>query len=180
MAAIGALLASLPVAGAAAALAALLAMLAPALSSDDAGFLAHLILKRPPKILRETQWGVQKRTYEQNLAYRAHYAAAAARRLASGESDRAREERFFAQHLAAEEARVKSARMAEAAADRWGPLLGWIHTNTAKTHRPSHIAADGANFDVRYPPVSTGGLPGTLPHCDCIAGPPTPGARMLR
>ena len=122
-----------------------------------------------------------------NLSYRAHYAIEATKRVAKsvseGESVRGAlegERRHLAQHLDACEARRAGAAMNEAAAVRWGPLLSWNHPNTGKDHRPSHVAANGANFDVRRPPQSTEGmLPGQALNCHCPVGPPIPGGRML-
>ena len=122
-----------------------------------------------------------------NLSYRAHYAIEATKRIANsvseGEGLRGAlegERRHLAQHLDACEARRTGAVMNEAAAERWGPLLSWNHPNTGKDHRPSHVAANGANFDVRRPPQSTEGmLPGQALNCHCSVGPPIPGGRML-
>ena len=47
-------------------------------------------------------------------------------------------------------------------------------------HRPSHVAADGANYDVDNPPLATErARPGEKRHCHCTPGPPIPGGRML-
>lgn len=122
-----------------------------------------------------------------NLSYRAHYAIEAMKRVASDVSqgntlkDALNAERInLTRHLEASETREAGARLNQAAAERWGPVLSWNHTGKSSTHRPSHVAANGANYDVRNPPQSTEGLlPGQAPHCDCLAGPPIPGARML-
>jgi hypothetical protein len=124
-----------------------------------------------------------------NLSYRAHYAIEATKRIAqdvkNGGSVRDAlkgEGRYFTAHLEASEAREAGAQLNNAAARRWGPVLSWRHPETGgRDHRPSHVAADGANFDVRNPPQFTDGmLPGQALHCHCVPGAPIPGARMLR
>ncbi len=115
-------------------------------------------------------------------AYGGFYALSALRRVAAAEDfDNAldKERRYFVQQREASRRRVAGATLNDAAAAIHGPILSWIHTGRAKTHRPEHEVAHGANFDVRLPPTETGGLPATLPHCDCVPGPPIEGARML-
>ncbi len=116
-------------------------------------------------------------------AYKGFYALNALRRVAAAEDKSQqlrRERRFFGQQLEASRRRTAGAALNDAAAAIHGPVLSWVHTGRAKTHRPSHEAAHLSNYDVRNPPRSTDGLlPGMAMHCDCVAGPPIPGARML-
>ena len=123
-----------------------------------------------------------------NLSYRAHYAIEATKRIASkvfedGDLGGALEgeRRHLAQHLEACKDRTNGAAMNEAAARRYGSrILSWNHPNTGADHRPSHVAANGANFDVDNPPLATErARPGEKRHCHCIPGPPIPGGRML-
>ncbi|MCP6286100.1 hypothetical protein NL472_28040, partial [Klebsiella pneumoniae] len=79
----------------AAAIASLLALAAPALEAAAAEFLAALIIRRVPRPPAGTQWGVVSSVYEQNLAYRAHFAIRSAGRLAAGHSSEEREQRFY-------------------------------------------------------------------------------------
>ena len=123
---------------------------------------------------------------ELTLTYRAHYAIQAARRMtesirggASVEEARTKEATYFARHREAVRQRDAARRMVEAAQDRYGPVLGWRHGNP-KEPRPSHLAADGANFRADRVPTSTGALPGVLPNCTCVPTAPFPGARMLK
>lgn len=125
-----------------------------------------------------------RHTHIDNLIHRAHYAINATKRVVTAEDVRKGftvERRFFLQHREAERVRTAGAKLNEAAAERWGPILSWNDTGKAKTHRPSHLAADGKNYDVRRPPTSTGGvLPGQALHCDCVPGPPKQNAEVLR
>lgn len=160
-------------------------------TSEDASVanaVARLVVDdaKPLPKLTETNTAL-RRAHIDNLVYRAHYAINATKRVAAsvveGEDLRGAlrgEGRFLHQHLEANRVRAAGAKLNDAAAERWGPVLGWNHTGKAHTHRPNHVAADGANYRVDSPPVSTDGmLPGMALHCDCIAGPPHPGGRML-
>ncbi len=116
-------------------------------------------------------------------AYKGFYALNALRRVAAAE-DKAqqlrRERRFFGQQLDASRQRVSGAILNDAAVARWGPILSWNHGPNSPNDRPHHVAADGANYDVRNgPPKETGSFPATEPHCGCTPGPPREGARML-
>lgn len=162
----------------------------PALDDDVSTPVARLVVRAIPQQASPERPAslAETRASRANLSYRAHYAIEADKRLAkkvlSGESvtDAFKgERRHFRAHLEASLDRVAGARMNDAAVERWGNILSWIDTGRAHTHRPSHLAADGANYDVRRPPVATDGmLPGQAPHCDCVPGPPKRSARMLR
>lgn len=168
-----------------AAISALLGLLpgAPEDSVRDAA--ARLIVEDTRPDIGET--GTLRRAHMINLVYSAHYVINAMRRLGTkvseGESLHkalVNEGRYLQQHRQANEARVAGARINAAAVERWGPILGWHHTNKASTHRPSHVKADGANYRPDSPPRSTEGmLPGMALHCDCVPGPPKPNARIL-
>lgn len=173
------------------AIAALLRMIPglPSLSEDDVSLPVARMVSRisgaTPK-----PGDAQIAVNAANLSYRAHYAIEATKRVALKVADGAgprealsTERTHLVQHLEASEARSSGAALNEAAAKRWGPVLSWRHAASRKgaaNHRASHVAADGANFDVRNPPQSTDGmLPGQALHCDCLPGAPIPGARML-
>lgn len=129
------------------------------------------------------------------ISYRAAYAAAAVRRLSGGvlaaetgsggEALRAAlgaERRHLGAHLEATRRRLAGARATKAMVDLHGPVLSWRHGETRRPEepRPTHLAADGANFDLRAgTPAYTGALPGVPPGCSCAWGPPAPGARLL-
>ncbi len=162
---------------------------APAAAASVAFGVASLIVQTPRNSgvrgSRLTARGAGPASEGQLLreaAYKGFYALNALRRVAAAE-DKAqqlrRERRFFGQQLEASRRRTAGAALNDAAAAIHGSVLSWVHTGRAKTHRPEHEAAHGANFRVDAPPASTGGLPATLPGCDCIPGPPIPGARML-
>lgn len=162
---------------------------APAAAASVAFGVASLIVQTPrnsgARGSRLTARGAGPASEGQFLreaAYKGFYALNALRRVAVAE-DKAqqlrRERRFFGQQLDASRRRTAGAALNDAAAAIHGPVLSWVHTGRAKTHRPEHEAAHGMNFRVDSPPTSTGGLPATLPGCDCIPGPPIPGARML-
>jgi hypothetical protein len=167
-----------------------LLLLLPGLSGASgasvANAAARLVALDPPALPEEA--GVLRAATLSNLSHRGHYAVAAFRRLAGSvargddlRQARRKEARFFAQHREAERMRTAGARLNDAAAERWGPILSWNDTGKAKTHRPSHLAADGKNYDVRRPPRSTGGiLPGQAPNCDCVPGPPREGVEVMR
>lgn len=129
----------------------------------------------------------------EELGYRAMYAVNAIKRVGTaalgeneGRLDRVRhalevEGTYLAAHRQAQQRREAGRALNEAAAAIHGPVLSWVHLDTARTHRPAHVRAHGANFDIRNPPRETDGmLPGMAMHCDCVAGAPIKGARMLR
>lgn len=175
------------VAGAIAALLKLIPGLPDLPEADVTAPVSRMVSRITPRSARAGEGEI--RADAANLSYRAHYAIEATKRIAgkvaNGEPLRdalGAERTYLKQHLEASEAREAGARLNEAAARRWGPVLSWRHPETGgRNHRPSHVAADGANFDVRNPPQATEGmLPGMALHCHCTAGPPIPGARMLR
>lgn len=110
-------------------------------------------------------------------ARRAMYLLEAVRRLATGGS-LAQERRYFDAHRKAEKARREAAKQVDAAAVRWGPVLGWRATMDSVT-TPECRAAHGHNFRAAVPPAI--GYPGTLHagNCRCKPGAPFPGAKLL-
>ncbi len=130
--------------------------------------------------------------YVDNLIYRARYAIAAMRRLEAAvaaeqdaphggalEAALLSEDRHFDSHQDAMRRRVAAVKMVGAAVERWGPVLGWRHDHPGEP-RSTHRDADGQNFDTRRGvPTSTGGLPGALPGCACMAVAPFENARLL-
>jgi hypothetical protein len=167
-----------------AAVAAILVPLAPTSVSSDAVVdaaenVAKMVLRDPPDVSGSGRGPAEDRAIVENLLHRGFYGVAAFRRLLSGKPLED-EGRFFDMHQQANDTRLKGARVNDAAADRWGSLLGWHHHGTARTHRPGHVDADRKNYDLtRLPPISTGGWPGTLPGCDCSPAAPYPGAPLL-
>jgi hypothetical protein len=117
-----------------------------------------------------------------NLLHRAHYAINATKRVVRSEDIRkgfAKERMYFAAHREAERRRTAGAKMVDAAIELHGPLLGWKHGHP-KEPRPTHLQADGMNFDARSVPAYTGALPGVLPGCTCTVTAPFENGRVLR
>lgn len=123
-----------------------------------------------------------------NSGYQALYAIAAVRRIAravEGGDDLgdalSREKHNHDLHVNAIETRNRGAKLNVAAAERFGNVLNWNHTGTARTHRHPHVAADGKNYNIFEPPASTDYmLPGMEPNCDCVPAAPVQGAGVLR
>lgn len=111
-------------------------------------------------------------------ARRARYVLAAMRRLESGEPTAA-EARLLRAHLRAEEKRQQAARRVDAAAAKWGDLLGWYARKDDRT-TPECAHAHGRNFLASRPPAI--GYPGMLHggNCRCKPGPPWSQAPLLR
>lgn len=91
----------------------------------------------------------------------------------------AKERKNYALHKEAQRQRRAVDTMISGAIAVYGPILSW-HAIKRETSRPSHLRADGKNWDARRTPTQTGGRPGELPNCLCYVGPPIPGARLLR
>lgn len=151
--------------------------------SDGAARLAVEGVPEPPSVGLDSPLG---RMHIQNLIRRAQYAIQAAKRMArrvgAGASLRSaflQEAGPFKKHRSAEADRTDSGRMAHEALRRYGRRATWIHGDP-KEPRPTHLAADGKQFDILDPPVSVGKvLPGVLPGCTCTIGAPRPGARRI-
>lgn len=163
----------------------LLATLPNALGGRVSRVTASLVLRDLPQ--RTDPGGALLAAHRDNLLYRAWYGVNAVSRIASKVAEGAdlraaveAEDPYFAAHKLASEKRTAGARLNDAAAERFGPVLGWNHGSHGPNDRPHHVAANGLNFDVRNPPEETEGLPATLTHCGCVPGPPKRGARMLR
>jgi hypothetical protein len=152
--------------------------------------IARLVVQDQPTPTNGT--GANLAASESNLAYRALYAVSAVKRLvkaARGPSEESVEDRltkalqaersYLEGHLSASKRRTQQAAVLDAMAKAHGPILSWNHRDIGKTHRPSHLRADGSNFDIREVPRSTEAFPGFLPGCHCFPGPPLPGARNL-
>lgn len=84
-----------------------------------------------------------------------------------------RERSFELAHERARRRRLEAAHAVSAAADRWGPVLGW-HAHKDDRTTPECFEAHGSNFRVDRPPVI--GWPGTLHagQCRCRPGKPFP------
>lgn len=104
----------------------------------------------------------------------------ALKRLATAEDRRAQldtEKRYFKAHQDAQRKRRAVAAQVDAAAERYGPLLGWrakMDERTTAECRDAH----GKNFKATKPPAI--GLPGTVHlHCRCEITEPYPNGRMI-
>lgn len=108
---------------------------------------------------------------------RARYILAAARRLNAGEPLKA-ENRLLNAHLAAERRRRGAGQRIDAAAAKYGTLLGWYARKDRRTTADC-AAAHGCNFLATAPPAI--GWPGTLHggNCRCEPGPPWSQALLL-
>lgn len=111
------------------------------------------------------------------VARRAMYILAGCRRLAGGGTADT-EKRLYGAHLAAERRRAKAADAVDAAAAKYGPVLGWWATRDDRT-TPACFAAHGSNFSALVPPAM--GWPGTIHagQCRCKPVAPWPGGDML-
>lgn len=177
---------------AAAALAALKARFAlPVLAWAALGAVLHLVMRHPPPVTG-TIGPASEQVARLNMARRAQYVTAAARRVAGAAREaRARgepvqaairhqlacEERYYAQHQRAMWQRAKAAGEVDMAAAQFGNLLGWnAHDDDRVT--PECLDADGKNF---YATVMPGiGFPGTVhARCRCWPSAPHPGAPLL-
>lgn len=99
---------------------------------------------------------------------------------AIGDAARA-ENRFFAQHVAASDQRIKATSAVDGMASVYGSLLGW-HAVKDKNITPGCLAADGKNFHADDPPVVEGSpsYPGAVhARCRCFPVAPKPGAPIL-
>ena len=177
------------VASVAAAIASLLALLPDVakLESPVADSVARLVSRDTPRLSEAS--GATRDAYLDNLSRRAHYAISAVKRIgqdvAGGTSlveAIEKEAHNLSLHLERSARAVAAGKATDAMVALHGPLLSWNHAATGEPEepRPAHIAADGANFDVRRgTPVSTGALPGVEPGCTCAWGVPIQGARTL-
>ena len=176
------------VASIAAAIASLLALLPDAPESPVLDSVARLVSRDTPRLSEAS--GATRDAYLDNLSRRAHYAITAVKRIgqdvAGGTSlpeAIEAEARNLAKHLERSARAVAAGKATDAMVALHGPVLSWNHAATGEPEepRPAHIAADGANFDVRRgTPVSTGALPGVEPGCTCAWGVPIQGAREIR
>lgn len=152
--------------------------------ADAINRIAEMVLEDPP-IFSSQAGQLERRASLENLLLRGFYGIAATRRLAVSEDlGKAldKERGYFARHNEARQRNLEGARQADGARNLYGDLVSWNHgaTRTPEEPRPNHVAADGKNWDMRRGiPVSTGALPGTLPHCTCAFGPPRAGAETL-
>lgn len=123
-------------------------------------------------------------TGRREVYYRAAYLVNASKRIfravregATLREAAAREKRYFQSHLDAAKNRAAKARAVDAAARRYGDLLGWRAVMDQRTSGECR-AAHRKNFRASRKPAI--GYPGTVhPHCRCVPGPPIPGAAEL-
>lgn len=155
------------------------------------GAVLNVVLAHPPPVTGVIG-AASAQTSRTNLARRAQYVIAAAKRVMGAVRDarakgtpvtaavRAqleRERRFYGMHQAAMWNRARAAGQTDMAAAEHGDLLGW---NTVIDDRTSAEcrAADGKNYRAsRMPDI---GFPGSAhPACRCFPGPARPGAPLL-
>jgi hypothetical protein len=118
--------------------------------------------------------------HRKNRLYRAAYLLNAATRLASADDFKAaleREKKLFAAHLEASKRRIEAAKKSQAAADRYGPVLGWGGILDDRT-TPDCRWLIGKNYQATKPP---GGLHPGARHarCRCFPVPPHPGKPVI-
>jgi hypothetical protein len=176
--------------------AAVLAAAGPALAAESAEEAAKLLYRAEAVPVPSS--GFARTAALEAISYRAAYAAAAVRRLcaslAASDGDRhgersealrralAAERRHLGAHLEMTRKRLAGAKATDGMVELHGWVLNWRHgaTRTPAEPRPAHLAADGANVDLRRGlPAGLLALPGVLPWCSCAWGPPVAGARML-
>jgi hypothetical protein len=149
------------------------------------------VMQHPPPVTGVIG-AASAQTSRVNLARRAQYVIAAAKRTSTAASDArakgkpalaavrdhlAKERRWYEQHQAAMWNRARAAGQTDMAAAEHGPLLGW---NTVIDKRTSAEckAADGWNFHAASMPDI--GFPGAVhPGCRCFPSAPHPGGRLL-
>jgi hypothetical protein len=153
---------------------------------------AGIAMASPP-VMTGVIGAASARTSRMNLARRAQFVIAAAKRvtaamvearskgdpvMAAMRDQLATERRFYQQHLDAMWDRATAAGMIDMEAAVHGNILGWQARRDRRT-TAACLRADGCNFDVDNPPDI--GLPGIGPHagCRCSAVAPWPGGRLL-
>lgn len=184
--------------------------------SQTALRLAVTITVQMPQSPQEGTGAATRWAADQSALRRAAFVLAASRRLqnvidharaqnqplmpALGDAARA-EQRYFAQHVAADAGRMAAAARVDGAADQYGDparqaaarrgmarpagpdviLLSWNAVRDAGV-TPGCLAADGKSFRADRPPVIEGhpAYPGTVhARCRCYPGAPRPGAQIL-
>jgi hypothetical protein len=177
------------VAAAAASLQVRFALTAAAVSA--LGAVLNVVMQHPPPVTGVIG-AASEQTARVNMARRAQYVIAAARRVtaaaigarAKGEPEDAavtaqlaRERRYYEQHQQAMWNRAKAAGQTDMAAMEHGHLLGWNTVLDARTSAECR-AADGKNYYAAAVPDI--GFPGAVhPGCRCFPGPAHPGGRLL-
>jgi hypothetical protein len=154
-----------------------------------------LVLSMPAPVLEgtgpATRWAVRA-----NTTRRAAFSLATCRRVqaaidaakAHGEpvlpaiqAQLAAERRFFSQHVAASDQRIKAGSAVDGMAAMHGNLLGWSTFLDANT-TPGCKLANGKNWRVDDPPVVEGSpnYPGTVhARCRCVPTAPRRGAPVM-
>jgi hypothetical protein len=177
------------VAGAVAGLAARFALTAAAVQA--LGAVLNVVMQHPPPVTGVIGAASQQ-TARMNMARRAQYVIAAAKRVmgaardarAKGEpvgaairAQLAKERRYYEQHQAAMWNRAAAAGKTDMAAAEHGNFLGWNTVIDARTSAECR-AADGWNFRATAMPDI--GFPGAVhPRCRCYPSAPHPGGRLL-
>lgn len=111
---------------------------------------------------------------------RGFFAINAIKRIAGAEDKRAQlanERTYFDAHKKAQKRRRAVMEQVDAAASRYGPVLGWRAQVDSRTTGECR-QANGKNFRADRPPSI--GYPGTVhPHCRCEITAPHTSGRML-
>lgn len=157
------------------------ALEASGLDPLDASWLARMVTTDPMVSIAAEDGPCYLQEKEDSYGWLGLFIVAAMYRLLAG-GRRESESHWYETHRVAEERRLRSAALVDAAshllADRGGEeLLGWravIDSHTTAECRDAH----GANFVARKMPAI--GWPGAVHmRCRCSVGPPIPGARLL-
>lgn len=162
-----------------------LAMLKLGLSAYVLRFLAMFAVQRAGAPLGVPPGACLDAERENASAWLALFLVHSALRMARAEAEgdvyaqMQREERYFSEHLEAEERRLRAAAMVDSARRLVSAhgLVGWRAVLDSRT-TPECRAAHGKNFPADRMPVI--GWPGAVHRaCRCSVGPPIPGAPVL-
>jgi hypothetical protein len=177
------------VAGAVAGLAARFALTAAAVQA--LGAVMSVVLDHPPPVTGVIG-AASRQTARINMARRAQYVIAAAKRVmgaardarAKGEpagaairAQLAKERRWYEMHQAAMWNRARAAGQTDMAAAEHGNLLGWLTRIDDRTSAECRAASGKNYYASRMPDI---GFPGSVhPSCRCMPAAPWPGGRLL-
>jgi hypothetical protein len=155
------------------------------LTRKQAGKLVELDAARPSPPVIPLQ-PATRAVFRDGPTYRAHYLVNAAKRILNAAAPGGQslgdavdaERRYFAQHRTAQVQREQAAARIDAAANSYGPLVGWYSRRDDRV-TPACEWADGKNFHPAEPP--TIGMPGMGVHagCRCYPGPPHEGGELI-
>jgi hypothetical protein len=155
------------------------------------GAVLNVVLQHPPPTTGVIG-AASAQTSRMNMARRAQYVIAAAKRVlgaardarAKGEpvgvairAQLAKERRYYEQHQAAMWNRAAAAGKTDMAAAEHGNLLGWLTRIDDRTSAECRAASGKNYYASRMPDI---GFPGSVhPSCRCMPVAPHPGGRLL-